>query len=206
MTTRDYRKGAPPRTRKRQEPRGTCAFWFLVGSLLGGFGVGIAWMMSDQPAATLTAEQTDAAQSPDAQRPDYDFYSMLPEEQVVVPAERQAEPVALPAPGQDPAIPPAARQQSPAQVAKATPPAPTPSTGANTYILQVASFRKSGDAERLKAQLAMLGIQTSIQTVTIASGQTYHRVRTSSYTKADANALKSRLKGNGHDAMMMRAR
>ena len=52
----------------------------------------------------------------------------------------------------------------------------------------------------------MLGIQTTIQTATIDSGQTYHRVRTGSYTKADANSLRSRLKSNGHDAMMMRAR
>jgi cell division protein FtsN len=205
MTTRDYRKGAPPRPRKRQEPRGTCAFWFLLGSLLGGFGVGVAWMLSEQaltgqPADQLTAAEPAVPES--AQKPKFDFYSLLPEEEVVVPAERAAEPVPLPPPpGQQPATPP-----PPKQTAMATPPAPTPSTGAGTYVLQVGSFRKSSDAESLKAQLAMLGIQTNIQTATIDSGQTYHRVRTGSYTKADANALRSRLKSNGHDAMMMKAR
>ena len=205
MTTRDYRKGSPPRPRKRQEPRGTCAFWFLLGSLLGGFGVGVAWMLSEQP---LTGQSTDPLTAAEqavpesAQKPKFDFYSLLPEEEVVVPAERAAEPVPLPPPpGQQPATPP-----PPKQTAMATPPAPTPSTGAGTYVLQVGSFRKSSDAERLKAQLAMLGIQTNIQTATIDSGQTYHRVRTGSYTKADANTLRSRLKSNGHDAMMMRAR
>jgi len=205
MTTRDYRKGSPPRSRKRQEPRGTCAFWFLLGSLLGGFGVGVAWMLSEQP---LTGQSTDPLTAAEqavpesAQKPKFDFYSLLPEEEVVVPAERAAEPVPLPPPpGQQPATPP-----PPKQTAMATPPAPTPSTGAGTYVLQVGSFRKSSDAERLKAQLAMLGIQTNIQTATIDSGQTYHRVRTGSYTKADANTLRSRLKSNGHDAMMMRAR
>ncbi len=205
MTTRDYRKGAPPRPRKRQEPRGTCAFWFLLGSLLGGFGVGVAWMLTEQPLTGQPADQLTAAGPAvpeSAQKPQFDFYSLLPEEEVTVPAEREAEPVALPPPpGQQPATPP-----PPKQTAMATPPAPTPSTGAGTYVLQVGSFRKNSDAERLKAQLAMLGIQTNIQTATIDSGQTYHRVRTGSYTKADANALRSRLKSNGHDAMMMRAR
>ena len=205
MTTRDYRKGAPPRPRKRQEPRGTCAFWFLLGSLLGGFGVGVAWMLSEQALIGQPADQQTAAGPAvpeSAQKPKFDFYSLLPEEEVVVPAERAAEPVPLPPPpGQQPATPP-----PPKQTAMATPPAPTPSTGAGTYVLQVGSFRKSSDAESLKAQLAMLGIQTNIQTATIDSGQTYHRVRTGSYTKADANSLRSRLKSNGHDAMMMKAR
>jgi cell division protein FtsN len=215
MTTRDYRKGAPPRPRKRQEPRGTCAFWFLLGGLLGGFGVGVAWMLSEQPFAGQPADQLASAEPGEpqpAQKPKFDFYSLLPEEEVVVPAERAAEPVPLPQPGQQPAAQSPTAQSSTAnspssQTAMATPPAPTPqpSAGAGTYVLQVGSFRKSSDAERLKAQLAMLGIQTSIQTVTIASGQTYHRVRTGSYTKADANALRSRLKSNGHDPMMMKA-
>jgi len=218
MTTRDYRKGAPPRPRKRnQQPRGTCAFWFLLGGLLGAFGVGVAWMMADQHGVPQTAQTpadapaTAAAESTAKQKPKFDFYSLLPEEEVLVPAEREPEPVPLPPPGSQPfAAPP---PQKPAQVAKATPPPPAPapapkpsSGGGPSYVLQVGSFRSTSDAEKLKAQLALLGIQTSIQTVTIDSGQTYHRVRTAAYAKADADALKSRLKSNGHDAMMMRAR
>lgn len=204
----DYRKGAPPRPRKRNERRGTCAFWFLLGGLFGAFAVGIAWMRADQQAAAPIAEQRTApAEREPAPKPKFDFYSLLPQEEVVVPAERAAEPPALPQPGQLPQSAPPSTQ-----TAKALPPAaaglPTPeaSAGANSYILQVGSFRQTSDAERLKAQLAMLGIQTSIQTVTIGNGQTYHRVRTGSYAKADANSIKSKLKSNGHDAMMMRAR
>jgi cell division protein FtsN len=201
--TRDYRKGAPPRPRRREERRGTCAFWFLFGGVLGAFGVGLAWMMHEPPPEAAIAEAP--AQQPTGQpapKPKFDFYSLLPEEEVVVPAETPAEPIALPpvAPEQ-PAPPPA---QPPAA---ATPPAPTPAPSAGgNYLVQVGSFRKSSDAERLKAELAMLGIQTSIQTVTIDSGQTYHRVRTGAYDKAGANAVQARLKQNGHDSMMMRAR
>lgn len=200
--TRDYRKGAPP-PRRRKEPRGTCAFWFLAGGLVGAFGVGAAWLYNE-PRATdtpATAAVTPEPPAPPRPKPEFDFYETLPKEEVVVPAEREPEPVPLPPPGQQapgtlPATP---------QTASATP-APTPSAGPNSYVLQVGSFRRSGDAEKLKAQLALLGIQTSIQTVTIDSGQTYHRVRTGAYAKSDANAVRAKLQQNGHKPMMMRAR
>ncbi|MGB5834391.1 MAG: SPOR domain-containing protein [Thiohalocapsa sp.] len=201
--TLDYRKGAPPRPRKRNQPRGTCAFWFLLGGLLGAFGVGVAWMMAEQPGAIPIAANESMQKNEPPKKPEFTFFSTLKEEEVVVPAERAPEPMALPPPpGTQPA------QDPPTKTAKAAAPMPAPKTsaGPNSYVLQVGSFRKTSDAERLKAQLAMLGIQTSVQTVTIASGQTYHRVRTGSYAKSDANALKSRLKSNGHDAMMMKAR
>jgi cell division protein FtsN len=203
--TRDYRKGSPP-PRRRKQPRGTCAFWFLAGGLVGAFGVGVAWMLNEQ--ATLQQPEVADATPAEAPRPKptFDFYDLLPQEEVVVPAEREPEPVPLPEPGQQPfAAPP------PPPVAKATPPAPAPTpapqaaAGANGYVLQVGSFRSTSDAEKLKAQLALLGIQTSIQTVTIDSGQTYHRVRTGAYAKADANALRSKLQSSGHKPLMMRA-
>jgi len=202
--TRDYRKGSPPPRRRKKEPRGTCAFWFLAGGLIGAFGVGVAWMLNDQSGAPQIASAEQSPPQPAQQprpSPKFDFYDMLPNEEVVVPAEREPEPVPLPPPGQQP---------PPIETAKAQPtptptPQPSPSAGPNSYILQVGSFRNNADAEKLKAQLALLGIQTTIQEVTIDSGQTYHRVRTGAYAKADANALRAKLQSNGHKPMMMRA-
>lgn len=45
-----------------------------------------------------------------------------------------------------------------------------------TYLLQAGSFNDPADANRLKATLALLGVQSTIQTVSIKSG-TWHRVR-----------------------------
>jgi cell division protein FtsN len=204
--TRDYRKGAPPSPRRREQRRGTCAFWFLFGGVLGGFGVGLAWMMHEPPpnAAGVTAGPATASSQP-APKPKFDFYSLLPEEEVVVPAETPVEPVQLPPAAPLSAPPPQATAPQPAATAAPATPAPTPASGGD-YLVQVGSFRKNSDAERLKAELAMLGIQTSIQTVTIDNGQTYHRVRTVAYDKAGASAVQAKLKQNGHDSMMMRAR
>jgi cell division protein FtsN len=196
--TRDYRKGSPP-PRRRKEPRGTCAFWFLAGGLVGAFGVGIAWMLSEQAILTAPELAAPAEQKPPRLKPEFDFYETLAQEEVTVPAEREPEPVPLPEPG----------QSTPGMIVPAAPPAPSPkpqaTAGANSYVLQVGSFRKTADAEKLKAQLALLGIQTSIQSVTIDSGQTYHRVRTGAYAKPDANAVRSKLQNSGHKPLMMRA-
>lgn len=199
--TRDYRKGTPP-PRRRKEPRGTCAFWFLAGGLVGAFGVGAAWLYHEP---TGTGDPTTAAVAKDEQpaapkpKPKFDFYEMLPNEEVVVPAEREPEPVPLP-PREQPGAP---EQTAKAETRPA--PEPAPSTTGNSYLLQVGSFRRSDDAEKLKAQLALIGIQTSIQTVTIDSGQTYHRVRTGAYAKSEANSVRAKLQQNGHKPMMMRA-
>ncbi|MGB5306212.1 MAG: SPOR domain-containing protein, partial [Gammaproteobacteria bacterium] len=50
-----------------------------------------------------------------------------------------------------------------------------------TYFLQVGSFSSSEQADRFKAELTLLGLDTSIQKVTINNADTYHRVRVGPY-------------------------
>lgn len=226
---KDYRRPTPPPTSRRHGGRrGTCAFWFLLGSLLGAFGVGYAWMLHEPTASGPGSEQ--ATTRPPANPPQertFDFYSLLPEEEVLVSdQEDDAEPPALPPPpsagDQSPAATPAppgtaAETAAPSATPRATSsaassqapnaaPSTTPSAGGGTYVLQLGSFRGSADAERLKAQLALQGIQTSIQTVTIDSGQTYHRVRTAGYEKSQAQAMRAKLEDEGQESIMIRAR
>lgn len=203
----DYRRPTPPPTptsRRRSSRRGTCAFWFLFGGLLGAFGVGYAWMTHVPTASGPGSEQatTRAPASPPQERT-FDFYSLLPEEEVLLPDQEDAEPPRPPVP------------QQPAETAT-TPPAPSagpsttpgaaPSSGRSTYLLQLGSFRNSADAERLRAQLALKGIQTSIQTVTIDNGQVYHRVRTAHYEQSEAQAMRAKLNNEGQESIMIRAR
>ena len=44
------------------------------------------------------------------------------------------------------------------------------------YVLQAGSFTRYADADRRKAQLALLGIESTVQRISI-DDQTYHRVR-----------------------------
>jgi cell division protein FtsN len=79
---------------------------------------------------------------------------------------------------------------------------PLPEARSGTYLVQVGSFNRPADAERLKAQLALLGVSASIQTATLANGKTTHRVRTGAYaSKQDAEKVRSLLKRHGKDGL-----
>ena len=56
----------------------------------------------------------------------------------------------------------------------------TTNTTNKQYVLQVGSFQNINDAEKLKANLAFLGLEANIQHVTV-NKQAWHRVRTGPY-------------------------
>ncbi len=80
----------------------------------------------------------------------FDFYEMLPNYEVKVPAG-----------------------------AAKTPP-PNPSQAPGAYVIQAGSFRTFDDADRLKASMAMLGVESHIEkSAPDTNGHTWYRVRTS---------------------------
>jgi cell division protein FtsN len=113
---------------------------------------------------------------------DYDFFRILPEQEIVVPqseVQRQAD------------------QQSPQDGV---------GEDATRYLLQVASLRSAADADGLKARLSLLGMQPEIVKVNV-DGDTWHRVRIGPVNNArEANAMRNQLTANGFDAMILKAR
>jgi len=75
------------------------------------------------------------------------------------------------------------------------PATPVPATlPPGSYYLQAGSFRQHAEADRRKASLALLGISSAIQQVTIDGNQTRFRVRVGPiYEAARLNALRSQL-------------
>jgi cell division protein FtsN len=208
---RDYKSRQDhPRHRRRG---GSCFFWFVTGALLGALGVAVAWMMEGlkETEASRTQPPEQATQS--APRPRFDYHSILPEMEVVVPDEELTDdrPPALPPPPPEPEEEAAAADsasppppaQPPTQTVKAAPKAP--SGDGTAYLLQVGSFKSSADAERLKAKLALLGMSSSIQKVTINGKDTYHRVRAGPYRGRDAlNQARALLARNGLESMAIK--
>jgi hypothetical protein len=73
-----------------------------------------------------------------------------------------------------------------------------------TYVLQAGSFGAYADADRRRAELALLGIESSIQKVTI-DDQTYHRVRIGPTRDLDKlNMIRSRLREARIDVLRIR--
>jgi cell division protein FtsN len=229
---RDYKHRA---TRKRK--RSKLSPWILVitGLLLGLFIAFLGFLRlqkSQEPPAffqesllppveeTLpdTAAESPAEaveETPQAKalppKPRFDFYTLLPEMEVVVPEEEVAPP---PAPAQRPAAAtrPEVQQPAPATPTAAVPATPAPAATApasttETWLLQAGSFRNGEQAERLRAQLALLGLQTSIQKVTINNKDTYHRVRVGPFHDTGSlNQARSRLSKQGIESSVIKIR
>lgn len=183
---RDYKHAA---TSRNAPDGGTPGWlWLVTGVALGfvlgvGFNIGKDWL-ARPPEAQAEKTKSDAApakQQADTdkpQKPRFDFYKMLPNFEVVIPE-------------QDKAV------QRSGDIAEIETP--------GAYVLQAGSFREHADADRLKASLALLGIQSSIQEVTIDNAQTWHRVRIGPYTDLDKiNDIRDRLQENGIPALVIR--
>jgi len=74
-----------------------------------------------------------------------------------------------------------------------------------TYILQAGSFRSYAEADNLKAQLALLGVESKIDTVTVNNSDTWHRVRVGPYQDLrELNKIRTRLLNNNINAILLK--
>jgi cell division protein FtsN len=164
--------------------------WLLTGILIG---LGLAWYLfakgfipqpevQEVSAIQSAAEEADSEEIAPAtgkeKKSRYDFFTVLPEMEVVVPEQELSE--------------------------QTRPEAPVRANDDEKYILQVGSFKDRSDAEQRKAQLALLGEMAGIQTVTV-NGTTWHRVRVGPVSGArQADEKRNRLAKQGIDSLVMK--
>jgi len=75
------------------------------------------------------------------------------------------------------------------------------------FFLQAGAFQNAQDADNLKARLALMGLEASIQTANLGEKGTWHRVRLGPYEDADALArVRSQLAGSGIEAAPIKVR
>jgi hypothetical protein len=187
--TRDFKARATPKQKGRTHR--SCLFWFVSGALLGAFAIGLLWLQLDpalwRSGSGLAKTGVPRPQVNGLDRPppstslEFEFPDLLREMEVMVPDDEEPEPepppIAKPIPKPEPAISPKPEKKVAAPAKPSTP----PSTEREAYMLQLGSFRNAKDAERLKARLALMGIETRIQEVTIDGKATFHRVRSGPY-------------------------
>ena len=116
----------------------------------------------------------------------FDFYRLLPRTEVRV--DDSDLPGGNPsAPGQTTTRPSATDDRETAATPEAHP------SGPREYRVQVGSFRERKEADRLRAELALGGFESSIQTADTANG-TWHRVMLGPFRgRAAAEAAKARV-------------
>jgi cell division protein FtsN len=204
------------RRRSSARPAVPRALWAMVGAVLVLFVALLAWLGTREPqpdSASQSASAKGPAQTPPRQDaravgappakevvpppPRYEFYNMLPAQKVEVPPP-PAEPA--PAASAPPADMPAAATTLPPPDAAASAP---PAASTTRYELQVGSFRRYEDADRRKAELAMLGFASTIQSANV-SGETWHRVKIGPMPEAEARKARDRLKAVGMNPLLIK--
>ena len=191
---RDYKSRAQPKKQSKPTPGWV---WMLAGLLLGAFIVGLFWLKSSsssnesqwlgaKPDKTPQKQESRHRPAPakpvvKPPKPQYEFYTVLPEREVVVPEEELKQP------------------KSPKAVSK-------PEDKNAIYYVQVGSFRKPEDADRLTAELALLGVEAQVVKAKINQHDVRYRVRTGPYKgKAALEKGRSKLSRHGHTGIVVRS-
>ncbi|GLS24492.1 SPOR domain-containing protein [Marinibactrum halimedae] len=155
--------------------------WLFTGSLLGAFVMFLIYLqgltpdLPNQQAPTHTPtpkvveskptpkpETPTKATTPKAKQPEskqaaqkdegvpkprFDFYTILKESEVAVPTPKHS--------GSTPKEPAGPELQ---------------------YLLQAGSFRSANDADRMRAELILMNLEATIETVKVRNSETWHRV------------------------------
>jgi cell division protein FtsN len=184
VATRDYKAKRRART----------AFSGWMGLGLGlALGLGIAaiiYLKDHRLDAPATAESrrpqkkshgndsVEAADAPsDEPAKSYDFYDALPKFEMVVPEK-------------DKDVRPDIKS--------------VPETRVGTYVLQVGSYKNFADADRVRAKLALIGVESKVQKVSI-DNDTWHRIRIGPISNLDElNRLSAILHKADVDALVIR--
>jgi cell division protein FtsN len=196
---RDYKHRAhSPDTNKRrwnsQETSSLGLFkWMLITALIIGFAVFLVYLKSPglqkanpSPAAqgqkTVTATKSgkvdtsnkvgagQEAKEQKPQPPQFDFYTILPKKEMVVPEHEMKT---------------RTREEQVGKHKK------------TSYVIQAGSSRDFKDADQLKAELALMGIESKIQKAKVES-VIWYRVKIGPYSQmGSVNSIMSRLKKNG---------
>jgi cell division protein FtsN len=182
----------------------------------------------DGDVAGAGTEDTPSAKPAAPEQPDYDFYDLLPGEEVAMTdaqlaaaareeqarAQReqqrlaQQQAAAAQSPGNAPQPQPLAESQTPAAsvAAPASPPAAVAAGSDTPYVLQAGAFGASGDAEAVKAKIALLGLNARVESAQI-NGKTVYRVRMGPYgTASELASAKGKLASGGLPALAIKAK
>ncbi|MBA1188339.1 SPOR domain-containing protein [Pseudomonas entomophila] len=203
--------------------------WLAAGLTIGAFVVflmklepGSGDVKRTQPEQQQAERAAQAAKTPPSPeqpvKPKYDFYTLLPESEVIVPPEAVPEKTP-PVPAQP--VPPPTKPVTAEEAAKidtaraqaalsgqTPPPAPPVLKPAATtqYFLQAGSFRKQADADKVRAQIILLGQAVKVESGTVKE-ETWYRVLVGPFSNREQlTVAQKQLGGAGFNNLLLQQR
>lgn len=171
-----------------------------IGLIIGLFVAFLVYLddMDQPPNAAVQSEETDPQAGSDSTEgetesdgPRFEFYSILPELEVIVPDFGGGSEAG-------------AGAEVEGDDTDASESAPPPAPDGGRYYLQAGSFREAAQADRMKAEIALIGLDVSVQDVQV-NGEQWHRVRVGPYSgQPELQAAQERLRDNKIDFLVMR--
>ncbi|OED40847.1 hypothetical protein ACH42_15395 [Endozoicomonas sp. (ex Bugula neritina AB1)] len=167
--------------------------WLVTGLALGFF---IAFLMGLTPGAVdvrIASDKEAAKIEPDdINKPVFDFYTLLPESEVSVPVET---------------IPVLPKKIEPSKASGSAAKAIEVDRTPKNYLLQVGSFRNSKDADRLRAQLLLEGLNPRVDKVNVGSGESWYRVQLGPFSdQKTLQSTRSILAGKKIDSLLLQVK
>jgi cell division protein FtsN len=163
---------------------------YMLAGLVIGLFVAFLIYLRNLPSPGTAHNQTaqTGRERNDSPKPDFKFYEILPELEVIVPELEVSS-----------------REKDRQPASKPELPAPTPQLQqGEKFILQAGSFSQFDEADKLKAHLALLGVEAQIQKVSV-DNKTWHRVRIGPFTdRQSLNVTRRRLRENNIDAITLK--
>ena len=201
-------KDFKPRNSAAARPRGGgLLLGLFIGFILGlGVAAAIAVYVFKSPVPFVNKGNPPKPGASDAgtvgkaarpeEKPRFDFYRILPGQEEPVTdkqlreAAKQAAPATPAAPGSAP--------NSPATVA-------SPSGPQDIYFIQAGAFQNPADADNLKAKLALLGLEASVEPTNVPDKGTWYRVRMGPFSRIEEiNRVRGQLAQNGIDGSLVK--
>lgn len=178
--THDFAK-KPKATKKKKTTKKSHVpgwVWLLTGIVAGVFISFLGYLadIAPEPAPAeikASVEKVKTAVAEKASATKFDFYTLLPEREVIVPTERD--------------------------VSETTPSTPI------IYILQAGSFKNATDADKLRAQLLLMGLEARVDEVSVSGGELWHRVQVGPfYDRSKLSKARSTLISEGIDTLLLK--
>ena len=189
--THDFARQRAARASRAANPSSPPWLWFLSGVVAGTLGSFLVYQatLAPHPVPDIAAPApqkppNERKSAPPAEKPQFDFYTILPESEIIVPERGRDEPAPEPQVPARPAGKPAAAKPATGSAPGTSKPAPVEVPEPPSLLLQAGSFRSFADADRRRGSIILMGIPARVETVNMRGGETWYRVQVGPFDSA----------------------